>query len=131
MNTKELEVKDKKELEITSEKTYSCKVYVPDTDIYENDKEIILAVDIPGVNKNDVKIQLENSILSIDAKVRPQDYDKLRPLYSEYNVGHFYREFRMGEMIEKDKIDASVKNGVLKLTLPKIEKLKPKQIAVR
>ncbi|MBF0362674.1 MAG: Hsp20/alpha crystallin family protein [Oligoflexia bacterium] len=131
MTANELEVKDKKELETTSEKTYSCKVYVPDTDIYENDKEIILEVDIPGVNKNDVKIQLENSVLSIEAKMRPQDYDKLNPLYSEYNIGHFYREFRIGEMVERDKIDASVNNGVLKLTLPKIEKLKPKQIAVR
>ncbi|MBF0312817.1 MAG: Hsp20/alpha crystallin family protein [Oligoflexia bacterium] len=131
MTAKELELKDKKELETKGEKTYSCKVYVPDTDIYEDDKAIFLDIDIPGVSKKDVTVKLDNNILSIDAKIRPEEYDGLQPLYGEYNVGHYFREFKIGERVEQDKIDANVNNGVLHLTLHKLEKAQPRQIPIK
>jgi len=130
MTAKELELKDKKELETKGEKTYSCKIYVPDVDIYENDDAIVVEADIPGVDKKDVKIKLEDNILNIDARVIPEEYDGLKPLYGEYNIGHYQREFRIGETIDQEKINASVYNGVLKITLPKAEKAKPRQITI-
>jgi HSP20 family protein len=130
MTTKELELKNKKEMETKSENTYQCKVYIPEVDIYENRDEIVLEADIPGVQKKDVNISLEDNVLRIDAKIRPEEYQGLRPLYGEYNIGHFQREFTIGETVEQDKIAAQVNNGVLKITIPKSERARSRQIAV-
>ena len=130
MTAKELELKEKREREVKNETTYSCKVFVPSVDIFENEHEIILEADIPGVDKKDVKVQLENNRLSIEAKIRPEEYDGMRALYGEYNVGHYYRDFQIGELVEQNKINATVDNGVLVVTLPKAEKVKPRQITI-
>lgn len=131
MTAKELELKEKKELESKSEKTYSCKVYMPHVDIYENQHEIILEADMPGVDKKDVQVRLENNVLSIDAKIRPEEYEGMRALYSEYNIGHYYRDFQIGELVEQNKINATVDNGVLVVTLPKVEQARPRLITVK
>jgi len=128
MTAKELELKSKKEIETKGEKTYACKIYSPDVDIYENEHEI---VDIPGVKKKDVNLKLEDNVLHIDAKVVPGEYEGLKPLYGEYNIGHYQREFRIGELVDQNKIDACVNNGVLKINLPKTERAKPRQISIQ
>jgi len=131
MTTKELELKNKKELEAKSENTYQCKVYVPEVDIYENKDKIILEVDIPGVKKNDVSLSLEDNVLKIDARIKPEEYRELKPLYGEYNVGHYQREFTIAETVRQDEIEAKANNGVLTITIPKAEKSKPRQISIK
>ena len=123
MTAKELELKSKKEIETKGEKTYACKIYSPDVDIYENEHEIVLEVD--------VNLKLEDNVLHIDAKVVPGEYEGLKPLYGEYNIGHYQREFRIGELVDQNKIDACVNNGVLKINLPKTERAKPRQISIQ
>ena len=80
--------------------------------------------------KDDVEIDLREDVLTITARVAVADYEKLRPLYSEYNVGNFYRRFSLGEAIDQQKISAEIEDGVLKITLPKREKLQPRKITV-
>lgn len=130
---RELELKEKKEiLNDKGETTYSCKVYVPDVDIYEDDKNIFLEADMPGVKKEDLKLNLENSVLTIDGQVSKDEYkNNLNPLYGEYNIGHFQREFKIGSAVAQKDINASLKNGVLTIKLPKSERAKPRQIEVK
>jgi HSP20 family protein len=113
-----------------AERTRTEPVYTPAVDIYETQDELVLLADLPGVNKEDLAIKLEDEILTIEgaaqASAAPGQH-----LLSEYASGTFYRQFTVGEAIDREKIDASLKNGVLELVLPKAEKAKPKRIQVK
>ena len=133
MTRKELELRKKTELDkrANHEKTWSAKVYVPEVDIYEDKDSLYLKADMPGVSRENVSIDLKDSVLTIDGHVEPAEYEGLKPLYSEYNVGHFCRSFNLSEKIDQEKIEASMDNGTLTLILPKAEKAKPRHISVR
>lgn len=131
MLTKELETKGKKELQPKGETTYACKVYQPDVDIFETDKEIVVLADMPGVGKNDMEIILDNHTLVLRGKVRPQDYSDLQPLYVEYNLGHFEREFHLTEVVDRENIQATMQDGVLGLRLKKSQKALPRKIEIQ
>jgi HSP20 family protein len=128
--SKELEKTEKKTLEKTEESTWAGNTYEPAVDIWESDEELVLLADVPGVSNDDVEIDLHDDVLTIDARVSPNDYEGLRPLYSEYNVGNYHRRFNLGETIDQSKISAALEEGVLKVTLPKREKAKPRKIKV-
>ena len=130
MTSKELSLRQKTELQ-NGEKTYSVKVYVPEVDIFEQEDALIVKADMPGVEKSDVEVNLEDGILTIEGKINPKEYDNLRTLYSEYHVGHYRRQFTLGELIDQQKIEAKMENGTLNLTLPKAEKARPKTITIR
>jgi HSP20 family molecular chaperone IbpA len=105
-----------------SERTRDSRLYVPRVDIYETDAAIHLVADIPGADENSIDITLEKNILTIDAEVhaeRPEDYSLM---YAEYGIGSFQRKFTLSNEIDQEKIVAQVKDGVLKLLLPKSEK---------
>lgn len=123
-------VKGKMEVPEKEKLTYGGKVFMPDVDIFENGESLTLLADIPGVNKNDVNVELDKGILTIDGKIRPQAYEGLTVLYSEYQIGHFYRQFKLSEEIDEEKIEASLENGVLKVLLPKVKKAQRKTIAI-
>ena len=132
MTSKELELRKKAEIEKSQdhEKTFSAKVYVPEVDIYENRDSLVIKADMPGVDKKNVKINLKDNVLTLEGHVDPGEYEGLRPIYSEYNVGHYSRSFNISERIDQESIEASMDNGCLKLTLPKAEKAKPRQINI-
>jgi HSP20 family molecular chaperone IbpA len=130
MSGKELELREKKELQAKGEATFSCKVYQPDVDILETEKEFVLFSDMPGVKKEDIDITLENNTLRLRGMIRPQEYESLKPLYVEYNLGHYEREFHLSEAVDQDNIEASMKDGVLGLKIRKAEKAQPKKITV-
>ncbi|MFC1849702.1 Hsp20/alpha crystallin family protein [candidate division CSSED10-310 bacterium] len=128
---KPLEVQKQESQATDVERTRSGRTFVPYTDIIENENGLTLLMDIPGVVEEDVDINLEDTILTITARVAEEKYEGYRPLYSEYNIGDFQRSFRLIEDFDADKVEASLKNGVLTLVLPKSEKLKPRKIKIK
>jgi HSP20 family protein len=103
-------------------------------DAYEEDNKIILEVEIPGFKKDDVKITLEENMLTISGEKKLETEKKDRKYYfSERMSGSFSRSFTLDETIDKENISASFENGVLTITLNKIEPVKPdvKQIEIK
>jgi HSP20 family molecular chaperone IbpA len=112
------------------EYTPAGPVYRPRFDIWENDEEMILYGDLPGVAPEDLDVCFENPVLTIHGKVNPRHHD-VKLLYGEYGVGDFHRAFTVGEAIDTERIAAELKNGVVTVHLPKNEKVKPRRIEVK
>jgi HSP20 family molecular chaperone IbpA len=127
---KTLEVQQKKELQEKEEKTIPGRFYVPYTDIYETDQALVVVMEIPGVDKKDIDIKLEKNEISIEGRVDFNKYEKFKPTYTEYNVGHFSRSFRLSSEIDQSAIDANVADGVLTLNLPKVPEAAPRKIQI-
>ena len=127
---KEVTVNTKKEIKSQESFTVPGKKYSPATDIVETDNELKLYMDMPGVDKKNVRIKLEKNVLEIDGQIDSGFYAGLQPLYSEYNLGHYVRRFQLSSEINQSKIEANIENGVLHLTLPKVPEKQPRMIAV-
>lgn len=112
------------------ERTRQRRVYTPDVDIIEKKDEMVVIADMPGVDEKTVDITLEKNVLTIYGRVDPEIPDNHRLLLSEYGVGDFHRVFTLSDDVDKEKIQATVKNGVLKIILPKMESIRTKQIPV-
>ena len=113
------------------ERTRSRRCFVPRADIYETEKEIIVLADIPGANEKTVDITLEKSVLSITAYIEPTIPSGFDVAYAEYEEGDYQRSFRLSDEIDRDKIEATVSDGVLRLRLPKSHGATTKKIAVK
>ncbi|MDR4503928.1 MAG: Hsp20/alpha crystallin family protein [Candidatus Scalindua sp.] len=116
--------------EYAGERTVQGKYYVPKTDIAETEKNLVVTMDVPGVRKENVNITLENNNLEVDAKIDFSPYEKLNPVYTEYNVGHYTRSFTVSNIIDTKNIDANLTDGVLTLTLPKAPEALPRKIEI-
>lgn len=127
---KSLDSVEKQELESREEETVPGKFYVPPTDIHETPEALVLTMEMPGVEKDKIDVRLEKNVLSIEGKIDFSKYEDLEPLYTEYNVGHFRRSFKISNEIDQSKIAARLENGVLTLDLPKVEERQPRTIAV-
>jgi HSP20 family protein len=113
-----------------TERIRSVKTFVPRVDIYENKDALFLVADMPGVDEKTVDIELEKNVLTITGRVENGRVAGGTLMYSEYEIGDYERVFTLSEEIDRDKIVATVKNGVLRLELPKAEQVKPKKIAI-
>ena len=111
----------------------SCdtKVFVPQVDIVESEDRILLIADLPGVDQESVEITLEKNVLSIRGTVKPHAPEGYTLGYAEYSVGNFERAFTVSNDIDRQGIDAVVKDGVLKLTLPKAKHAVLQKISVK
>nr|VFK16087.1 MAG: HSP20 family protein [Candidatus Kentron sp. LPFa]VFK31966.1 MAG: HSP20 family protein [Candidatus Kentron sp. LPFa]VFK65942.1 MAG: HSP20 family protein [Candidatus Kentron sp. UNK]VFK71616.1 MAG: HSP20 family protein [Candidatus Kentron sp. UNK] len=127
---KKLATENKKPQAGNGERITPGHFYVPDTDIYEDGNQLVLTMDLPGVDKNDLEINLEKSVLSVEGRVTLADYDGLDPVYTEYNVGHFARTFRLSNAIDQEGITAHIEDGVLTLYLKKKEASIPRRIEI-
>ncbi|MBI5186657.1 MAG: Hsp20/alpha crystallin family protein [Nitrospinae bacterium] len=112
------------------ERTKAKRTFAPVVDIIETEKEIVLMADMPGVDENSVDITLEKNVLAINGGVEEKAYEGHSLAYSEYRTGDYARSFTLADEIDKDNIKATVKNGVLRLVLPKA-KPAAKKIAVK
>ena len=130
MAEQELQPKVKEEAPAKGERVRPGRVFIPAVDIFETPQTLVLVADMPGVAGDSVTLDLKENLLTIHGQVGPLP-EKETLLAQEYAIGDYYREFQVGELIDKDKIEASVKNGVLTLTLPKAEKAKPRRIEVK
>jgi HSP20 family protein len=125
-----LEVKEKKEVVSKEEKTVPARSFLPTTDIYETDEALTVVMEIPGVEKKDVDVALENDVLRVEGRIDFSKYEGLEPLHTEYNVGHFARAFTLPRKIDQQQIGAQVEDGVLTLTLRKAKEAQPRRIAI-
>jgi len=130
MTEKDLQIPEKKEVQSSAEGTRNVPVFIPAVDIYETEQELTLMADMPGVPIESVDINLEGEQLTIRGAV-PQSDGVGRILLKEYAVGDYYRQFTLSNDIDREKIQASMKDGVLKLVLPKAEAAKPRKIEVK
>ncbi|MFN3575949.1 MAG: Hsp20/alpha crystallin family protein [Tabrizicola sp.] len=115
----------------TPEPTTGGRIYRPLADIVETDAGVTLMLEMPGVAAEDVDVTLEKRVLTIRGKVRPTSPEKLQLAYAEYGEGDFERAFTLSEDFDPERIEASVSNGILTLTLPRAAEAQPKKIAVR
>jgi HSP20 family protein len=113
----------------TTEGTRTREWYIaPAVDIYEMPEELVVLADLPGVSGENVNVRVDNNILTIQGYSRHMVPGE--PMYREYALAHFFRQFELTERIDPAKISAELKHGVLTLHLPKAEAAKPRQIAV-
>jgi HSP20 family molecular chaperone IbpA len=129
-NGKSLEVQEKKELQTKGEKTVPARYFVPNTDIRETEDALEVVMEVPGVDRNDIDIKVEEDTLSIEARIDHSKYDGMEPLYTEYNVGHFARRFALSHLIDQQQIGATLNDGVLTVTLKKMQQAKPRRIEI-
>lgn len=123
----------KKEVTVSEgqERTRQRRVYIPSVDIVEGKDETTVVADMPGVDDTSVDVTIEKNILEIYGKVDPEIPQDMRLAVSEYGIGDYHRRFTLSDEIDKERIQATVKSGVLKLILPKAEKAKTRKITVR
>ena len=127
----ELQAQEKRELQRKDESTIPARTFVPTTDIYETDQALTVVMEMPGVDKASVDLNIENDVLTVAGHIDFSKYEKLQPVYTEYNIGHYRRSFSLApNRVDQGKIKAEMNDGVLTLTLPKAKQAKPRRIAV-
>jgi len=126
----DLLIEEKKEAQATGESTRNVPVFVPAVDIYESQNALTLVADMPGVSMDNIDIDLDSDQLTIRGTVS-QEEEKGKVFVKEFAYGDYYRQFTLSSDIDREKIQASIKDGVLKLVLPKAEAAKPRKITVK
>lgn len=104
--------------------------WTPKTNIYENDKQVLLTVELPGMSKEKVNISVDDRVLTISGNRVLQANENGRYNSVESDYGKFSRSFSLGPRVNSENIEAHFENGILTVTLPKIEEAKPKQIEI-
>ena len=110
--------------------TVSWRTYLPVTDIFETDQALTVVLEMPGVGKDAIDVSVEDDVLTIHGRIDYSKYEGLQPVYTEYNVGHYARSFQLSSKIEQANIQAELKDGVMTLVLPKVERAKPRKIKI-
>jgi HSP20 family protein len=126
----ELAVREKREVATKEEKTVPGRFYVPTTDVYEAEDALTVVMEVPGVGREEVEIELKDDVLRAEGKIDFSKYGGMEPVYTEYNVGHWARSFALPDKVDRERIGAQLADGVLTLTLPKTAEAKPRRIAV-
>jgi len=127
---KELKVREKQEVSTDTEQTRPGAVYTPDVDIFESETDITLLADMPGVTTEKMAIDLRDDVLTLTGEAGTDGEASEEPIVMEYGVGKYYRQFTLSEVVDQAKITAELKDGVLRLVLPKVEKATPRKINV-
>jgi HSP20 family molecular chaperone IbpA len=130
-NEQSIEVQQKREAQTQGEKTIPARFYMPPTDIYETEDALTVLMEMPGVERDDVAVKLENGVLSVEGHIDSSKYQDMQPVYTEYNIGHFARSFTLSEQIDQGEITAELDSGVLKLTMKKAKEALARRIEVR
>ena len=130
-NAKEIQVKPKQEVTSPAEQTKPGMVFTPSVDIFETDRELTLLADLPGVTAENLTIDLRENTLTLTGEVESFERADEENILTEYETGKYYRQFSLSNVIDQSKIDANLTDGVLRLTLPKVEEAKPRKIEVR
>jgi HSP20 family molecular chaperone IbpA len=131
MAGQELEVQQKKEVASQQEKTIPARFYVPPTDIFETADALKIVMEVPGVPKEAVDVKVENEVLTIEGRIETTNYKGFEPLYTEYPIGHFARNFTLPWQVDQQNIAAHLEDGVLTLTLSKRPESRPRRIAIQ
>ena len=127
----ELAVQQKKETEGKQEKTFPARYFAPTADIFETPDALTVVMEVPGVEKKDLGVSLENGVLRVEGRIDFGKYEGFEPVYSEYNIGHYSRAFALSDQIDPGGISADLANGVLTLTLKKIKEAAARRIEIK
>jgi HSP20 family protein len=127
----ELQVQQKREVDKGQEATTPTRAFMPYADIFETEDALTVVLEMPGVDRDHIDIDVNNGVLTVEGNIDFGKYEGLQPIYSEYNVGPYRRSFQISNRIDQDKISAEMRDGVIKLVLPKAEEAKPRKIEVR
>jgi len=100
------------------ERTRERPVFSPRTDIFETEDHVVLVAEMPGVAEKAVEVTLENDVLTIRGNTEEPAFEGMRLAYAEYRTGDYQRSFVLGDKVAADRIEASMKNGILRLSLP-------------
>jgi len=125
-----LRAKEKTEAVPAAEHTKPGPTFTPAVDIFETDTAITLLADMPGVKAQDLDVDLRDDVLTLSGEVSPPEAADESDVAREYLTGKYFRQFNLSEAIDQAKIDAGLKEGVLRLTLTKVEKATPRKIVV-
>jgi len=87
-------------------------------------------MEIPGVDREQVDVSLENNTLRVEARISVANYEGMEPIYTEYGVGNYARSFELSNGVHRDRISAEVADGVLTLTLPKLKEAQTRRIPI-
>lgn len=126
----QIQAQKKREQENREETTIPARVFVPTADIYETQNALTVILEMPGVEKSNVSVRVEEGLLQVEGRLDLNKYQGLQPVHTEYNIGHYARSFQLSSKIDQAKIAAALNDGVLSLTLPKIEEAKPRVINI-
>jgi HSP20 family protein len=107
------------------------RAFTPPIDIHEGPDGLTLEADLPGATENSLFIQLEDNVLSLHARVDSPAPEGARLIHEEYPVGDYYRSFILSDEVDRDRISAELKNGVLRLVLPKADRVRSRRIEIR
>jgi HSP20 family protein len=114
-----------------AERTRTRPVYAARADIYEVDEGLVIEVDMPGVRPDAVDVTLEKRVLTIRGSSHEQAPEGFSPVYREYRPGDYERSFTLSDELDAERIEAKVKNGILRLFLPKAAAAQAKRIQIR
>ena len=131
--TNEIQVNDteKQVAETEAERTRDQPAFVPRVDIYETEEAITVVADMPGVSEDSVELTLEKGVLTINGNVDPEVPEGYSLVHAEYRVGDYTRSFTLSNEINQDAIEATLKDGVLRVTLAKVTEAQTKKISVK
>ncbi len=121
---------ENKEITAQQNKT-EVAILTPATDIYESQKGVVLYVDLPGVSKNTLDIDVDQNILTIKGEIELAATEEMQPTYMDIRGNVFERRFTLGDELDSSKIEAKIKQGTLKLSIPRLEQHQPKKIAIK
>lgn len=128
---KSIVAREKQEVEAAAEGTRPGRVFAPEVDIFETETGLVLLADMPGVAAGDLRVHLENDVLTIEGEAAPPEGGEEAEVLREYYTGRYRRQFTLSDTIDQAKIEARLKDGVMELTLPKAAKAQPRKITVQ
>ena len=131
MSDQELKVQQKQEIQQSGETTKPENHFVPAVDIFENNDQITIVAEMPGVQVEGIDVSLEDDLLTIRGMRQTDELPEARTLLQEYETGHYLRRFTVAEIIDQDNVQASLKDGLLTVILSKKAPAKPKKIEIK
>lgn len=125
------EIEGREKQPVRREGTRPGLVFRPDVDVVERGDEFFVVADLPGVDDRHVQVKLEEGVLSIDADLAAQPEESWTPVYAEYRLGGYHREFTLSDSIDAERIHAAMRDGVLEIHLPKTDEHRVRAIPVQ
>lgn len=128
--TQDIQTRDKQEVQSKAEQTTPGRVFSPLVDIFEDDQALTIVADMPGVHSDNVRIDLQEDILTLTGVPSLSAPDNEEFVLQEFEIGKYFRQFTLSEVIDQANIKANLNNGVLRVTLPKIGPAKPRKVQI-
>jgi HSP20 family protein len=115
----------------TEDRDRTVQAFTPPIDIHEGPDGLVLVADLPGAVEQNLRIELEDNVLSLYARVDSPAPEGARLLHEEYRLGDYQRSFILGDEVDRERITAELTNGVLRLFLPKADRKRTRRIEIK